>query len=125
MEARHLLYRQKICLMIEMYYLGMWKEKDFIDCCVAKLLYLAKRTRPDILLTASHPASRVSVANEDDFHKLNRLQRYLHKYINIKLRFARNADLTLTSYIDASFAIRYQSYCNGYSFRVHRLPNRK
>ena len=73
--------------------------------CVAKLLYLAKRTRPDILLTVSHLASRVSIANEDDQNKLQRLLRYLNKHTSMKLFFSNDADLTLRAYIDASFAI--------------------
>lgn len=65
--------------------LGDMERKRF-HSCVAKLLYLAKRTRPEILLTVSYLSSRVSIANEDDQNKLNKLLRYLNKYANMKLR---------------------------------------
>ena len=81
------------------------EERKVFHSCVAKLLYLAKRTRPDILLTVSHLASRVSVANKDDNIKLNRLLRYINGHKNMSLHFRRDSDLAIHAYIDASFAI--------------------
>lgn len=62
---------------------------------VAKLLYLAKRTRPDILLAISHLASRVTIANQDDKTKLDRVLRYLNGHRKMSLHFRRDGDMIL------------------------------
>lgn len=80
-------------------------DKKRFHSVVAKLLYLAKRTRPDILLTVSDLASRVTVANQDDMGKLNRMLRYLNGHKQMSLHFRGDGDMTLRAYIDASFAI--------------------
>ena len=45
--------------------------------CVAKLLYLAKRARPDCLTAVSFLATRVNRCTTDDLAKLQRLMRYV------------------------------------------------
>jgi hypothetical protein len=44
---------------------------------VAKLLYLGKRSRPDILTTVAFLSTRVLKATEEDWKKLVKLVRYL------------------------------------------------
>lgn len=88
----------------EVPFLGEVGRKRF-HSAVAKLLFLAKRTRPDILLTISHLASRVTIANEDDLAKLNRVLRYLNGNAKMSLHFRRDGDMILRAFIDASFAI--------------------
>lgn len=46
--------------------------------CVAKLLYLAKRARPDCLTAVSFLATRVNRCTTDDLVKLQRLLRYVY-----------------------------------------------
>jgi hypothetical protein len=81
------------------------EERKGFHSCVAKLLYLAKRTRPDILLTVSHLASKVSIPNVDESVKLNRFLRYINSHAKMSLHFRRDRDMDLRAYIDASFAI--------------------
>jgi len=51
-------------------------DKDFYST-VAKLLFVAKRAHPDILLTVSFLTTRVSNPDNDDWKKLVRLPAYL------------------------------------------------
>jgi hypothetical protein len=50
---------------------------------VAKLLYLAKRGRPDILLAVNFLTTRVSCSTADDWQKLDRVMKYLHGTLNL------------------------------------------
>ena len=52
------------------------KHKVF-HSCVAKLLYVAKRGRPDVLPTVSSLTTRVMKPNSHDWGKLRRLLQYL------------------------------------------------
>ena len=52
-------------------------EKDRFHRLVAKCLYLAKRTRPEILTTVAFLCTRVTKSNLDDVKKLERLMSYL------------------------------------------------
>ena len=45
---------------------------------IAKLLYLAKRTRPDILLAVSFVTTRVQKPDIDDYHKISRVLKYIN-----------------------------------------------
>ena len=49
----------------------------------AKLLYAAKRARPDILLPVSFLSTRVQSPDTDDLAKLHRVLRYLNSCPNI------------------------------------------
>jgi hypothetical protein len=57
--------------------LSTQNREDF-HSCVAKLLYLAKRVRPDLLTAVSFLATRVNEATMQDQNKLSRLLRYLN-----------------------------------------------
>jgi len=70
---------------------------------VAKLLYLSKRTRPDILTTVSHLASRVTKPNVQDLAKLNRLFGYLASTINYGILFTSSGNNELIVYCDAAY----------------------
>ena len=52
--------------------------KDWFHRFAAKLLYLAKRTRPEILTTVAFLCTRVTKSNSDDVKKLKRVLSYLH-----------------------------------------------
>ena len=52
-------------------------EKDRFHRLVAKCLYLAKRTRPEILTTVAFLCTRVTKSNLDDVKKLDRLLSYI------------------------------------------------
>ena len=46
------------------------EKRKLFHSCVAKLLYIGKRGRPDILLPVTFLASRVTKATENDWNKL-------------------------------------------------------
>ncbi len=71
----------------------------------AKLLYLAKRTRVDILLPVSFLCSRVREPTEDDLRKLKRLHRYLAGTADLPLRLSICDDYLFAAYVDASYAV--------------------
>ena len=66
-------------------YLYNMRESELLDdnnkndfhTCVAQLLYLGKRTRPDILLPVTFLASRVQFPTVDDRSKLIRVLKYI------------------------------------------------
>ena len=63
-------------------------DSDMYHHLVAKLLYLGKRTRPDILLAVCFLTTRVSQPDEDDWKKLGRCLQYIEETKNIQDRFA-------------------------------------
>jgi hypothetical protein len=76
---------------------------------VAKLLYLAKRTRMDILTAVSFLASRVSEPTGDDLDKLNRIFGYLFKTKNQEVVFKRDVLVSMEAYVDASFGCHHDA----------------
>jgi len=77
---------------------------------VAKMLYLAKRVRPDLLTACVYLASRVQSATEDDWAKLDRLLRYLNstRELGIVLS-AQPGQLQELAYIDASYGVHHDA----------------
>jgi hypothetical protein len=69
---------------------------------VMSTFYLAKRTRPDLLVATSYLASRCAAPTEDDQRKLNRVLMYVNatKHLSLTLR---PDSLDIHAYIDASF----------------------
>ena len=61
-------------------------EKESFHSAIAKLLYLSKRTRPDILLPISFLATRVQAPDVDDLAKLNRIYKYLNTTADLGIR---------------------------------------
>jgi hypothetical protein len=83
------------------------KQQDTYHSVSASLLYLAKRTRPDILLAVSYLSTRVGKANMSDYNKLNRVLRYLNSTRHLCLRLSCQQPCTVILYADASFAIHH------------------
>jgi len=81
--------------------------KRLFHTTVAQLLYLSKRTRPDILVATTFLTTRVSEPTEEDIKKLRRVLKYLNGTQDLKLNFAKGDNLSLVAYIDASYAIHY------------------
>jgi hypothetical protein len=80
------------------------KERQFFHTVVAKLLYLSKRTRPDILTTTSFLCTRVSKATVSDKRKLYRVLGYLKATKERKFQLKPLEPLQVHIYIDAAFA---------------------
>ena len=73
---------------------------------VAKLLYLAKKARPDLLLAVSYLATRVHRCTKDDLIKLTRLLRYLiHTRDRGLLLRPGEKGITVSAYIDAAYGV--------------------
>lgn len=76
---------------------------------VAKLLYLSKRVRPDILLAISFLTTRVTCPDHDDKKKLTRVLNYLNSTPTLGLHLSCSSPLRLKVYIDASYAVHSDS----------------
>ena len=87
------------------------KSKLFYSM-VYMLLYLAKRTRPDVLLPVQFLTCRVTKSTEEDFEKLQRVINYLHCTKELKLTFRIGECVDLLCYVDASHAVHddYKSH---------------
>jgi hypothetical protein len=71
----------------------------------AKLLYAAKRARPDILLPVSFLSTRVREPDTDDLAKLHRVIRYLNSCPNIGIVLQCDTKIAIQAYIDASYGV--------------------
>jgi hypothetical protein len=84
-------------------------EKGKFHTFTAKLLYLARKARPDILTTVSFLTTRVSKPNVNDKIKLERLLKYVSftKSLKVTLGNVFNVDnsITIKCYIDTSHGI--------------------
>jgi hypothetical protein len=85
--------------------LGKTEQEDF-HTGVAKLLYLAKRCRPDILPAVSFLTSRVGKTTEKDMAKLQRVYRFLRYTKDRAMCFKRGVEEPdLIAYVDAGYGI--------------------
>lgn len=80
-------------------------ERENFHTMVAKLLYLSKHARPDILLATTFLCTRVQTPGKDDLKKLVRVVRYLNGTKDMGLRIHSTDKLDLCVYCDASFAV--------------------
>ena len=82
-------------------------KRESFHKTVARLLYLATRVRPDILLAVTFLCSRVSKATAADGVKLQRVIGYLAETPELGKRLGGDPEgnATLTSFSDASFAV--------------------
>ena len=80
------------------------KKQQTFHSCVAKLLFIAKRGRPDILTAISFLTTRVTKPNADDWGKLRRTLQYLKGTLDFKLTFAADSMTILKTWVDASYA---------------------
>ena len=78
-------------------------QKEYFHSIVAKLLYLSKRVRPDILLSICFLATRVQEPTEQDMNKLNRLMMYLNGTKELGLKISADNIINISAYIDASY----------------------
>jgi hypothetical protein len=77
--------------------------KDLFHSRVAKVLYCAKRSRPDLLTTTSFLATRVQEPTVQDLGKLQRLLRYVNGTRDLWLTLEAEEGWGLFAYIDASY----------------------
>ena len=72
---------------------------------VAKLLFIAKRARPDIQTAVAFLCTRVKSPDEDDERKLIRVLGYLKETLHIPLVLGTDGSNNVYWYVDASFAV--------------------
>ena len=85
------------------------EDVAYFRMLVAKLLYLAKRTRPEILTAIAFLTTRVQTADTDDMAKLHRVVGYLkaNQYRGIRLRVGEH--MSVKAYIDAAYGVHIES----------------
>ena len=81
-------------------------DQDWFRSNVAKLLYLGKRARPEILTATSFLATRAAKADEDDLGKLRRVLRYIRDSPNRGIRLSPGAHgIHVRAYVDAAYGV--------------------
>jgi len=104
------------------------KEKsEVFHSVVAKLLYIMKRTRPDLEPTVAFLSTRVSCSTVDDWLKLKRLLQFIKGTINDKRVIGANGLNDLLTWLDAAYAVHpnMRSHTGGYmSFGLGTLHAR-
>jgi hypothetical protein len=81
------------------------KDREQFHSITAKILYLAKRARPDVLTVVRFLCTRVTMATKEDMTKLERLIGYLKRTSQRHLVFRPDNNPQLQVYIDAAFAL--------------------
>jgi histone deacetylase 1/2 len=82
-------------------------DSEYFHTVVAKLLYLSKRVRPDLLTAVGYLAKRVNVSTKMDMVKLERVLRYLNCTSDLGLTLRPCDHLSVFSHIDASYAVHH------------------
>jgi Reverse transcriptase (RNA-dependent DNA polymerase) len=82
---------------------------------VAKLLFLCKRSRPDIQPVVAFLSTRVQAPDEDDYKKLARLMRYIRGTQDLVLTLEGDGMNVVKWWADASFAVHadFKSHTGG------------
>jgi len=78
--------------------------QSWMRSLIAKLLYVAKRNRNDILLPISFLTTRVNQYDMDDKNKLVKVMNYLNNNPMLTLNLHINLPIRLECYCDASYA---------------------
>jgi len=81
------------------------EKASIFHSTIAKLLFLAKRGRPDILLAVSFLTTRVKRPDGDDWKKMIRVLGYLKGTLDLDLTISCDELSSLTWYIDGSYAV--------------------
>jgi len=90
-------------------------EMEKFHTITAKLLYLSKRGRPDILTAVSFLTTRVLNSTVEDNRKLERVLKYLNGSNHIVLRLSGSQGLSIEAFVDSSFGVhpKAQSHTGG------------
>lgn len=94
------------------------EKKKFFHSTVAKLLYLAKRARPDVLMATSFLCTRVQQPTLEDWRKLKKVIAYLKttRGMGVDLGVGSGGIKSVHAYIDSSFAVHPD--CKGHTGAV-------
>ena len=97
------------------------EERSKFHTTTAKLLFMAKRTRPDVLLTVQYLCTRVREPTVHDVQKLERVLGFLHKTKSRGKWIDKSPFDRVVLYLDAAFACHMDG--KGHSGGVARLGN--
>jgi hypothetical protein len=81
------------------------KESDFFHRTTARLLFAAKRARPDLQVAVAYLCTRVKSPSQSDYRKLTRVIKYLRLTISVPLILGWDGTGQLRWSVDASFAV--------------------
>jgi hypothetical protein len=81
------------------------KESDFFHRTTARLLFAAKRARPDLQVAVAYLCTRVKAPTQSDYRKLTRVIKYLRLPTSIPLILGWDGTGKLLWSVNASFAI--------------------
>jgi hypothetical protein len=81
------------------------KQAEIFCSIVAKLLYVAKRGRPDILLAIAFLCTRVSCSSSEDWSKLKRLLQYLYRTVDEYAIISADSLNSMKTWVDASYGV--------------------
>ena len=81
------------------------EDRKIFHSITAKLLFVAKRARPDIQVPIAFLTSRVTKADKDDWKKLKRLLEYLHSTTNMALTISIDNLSIIKTWVDAAYAL--------------------
>ena len=79
--------------------------REYFHSVTAKLLYLGKRVRPDILTAVSFLSKRVQSPTDDDMRKLCRVIRYIRGTKDKGICLEADKYLSILAYVDASYGV--------------------
>ena len=80
-------------------------DKEFFHSATAKLLYLGKRVRPDILTSISFLVKRVQKPTKQDMDKLHRVIKYIRATRDLGIILEADKNLAVYAYVDASYGV--------------------
>ena len=80
-------------------------DRERFHSVTAKLLYLAKRVRPDLLTSVSFLTKRVNAPTNDDMNKLKRAVKYLRGTKDMGIVLEATVNLGVFAYVDASYGV--------------------
>jgi hypothetical protein len=82
------------------------EDADWFHRQVAKMLYLAKRTKPECLTAVAYLATRVTKSTTQDKNKLERLIRYVRKTKDTGIKLKPGVrGLQIRCYVDAAYGL--------------------
>ena len=81
------------------------EQADLFRTMIAKILFVACRTRPDLKLALSFLTTRVKNPDLDDYRKLVRLVRYIRATRHLKLTLEASSMDSIKWWIDAAYGV--------------------
>ena len=81
------------------------KRSDIFHSVTMKLMYIAKRARPDIETAIGFLSTRVSKSDVDDWAKLRRVLQYLHGTLEMNRYVGADSFMNMHTWIDAAYAV--------------------